>query len=231
MAAPITDPVIFSAKKTNPISQALNGASCYKIVGFGLGDWDYITFTLVAGGGSISTTQGECCSDVKVNIGEYGREPLLCEACCGGRPRPVILTKHNNTVFIDVSTPTTYVLAEYHGDPLAQSPNMLENTTVHVLAYSVEGGMPTNLTASQRGCPNLLPFATAPLPCGLVGYASSLPRDPRATVALKDCQGTPYAYIYPVPYEGATAPVKICTGEILGYAVNNNNNNGDCNRC
>lgn len=231
MVGTVTETVLFSAKLTNTVSSPLKWGSAYKIDGLGLGDWDYITFTLVASSGQIFVSQGECCGSSMLIPGEYARTPVMCDACCGGHPREVILTKHNPTIYLDVSTPQTYLLAQYHGDPLGKAENALEATKAHVIATDLIGAMPLNLTASQRGCPNLTPFATFGLPCNVLGFDPNLPRDPRATVELTGCDDSIIAYIYPTPVEGATAEVLGCGDTVIGYAVNNVANTGNCGKC
>lgn len=46
-------------------------------------------------------------------------------------------------------------------------------------------------------------------------------RDPDASVAVDDCDGVIHGYIYPTAGDGHTVPVKMCNGDVLGYAVNN----------
>lgn len=45
-------------------------------------------------------------------------------------------------------------------------------------------------------------------------------RDPQATVAIADCNGTVYGYAYPTAGEGHTFPIMECGNQVVGYAVN-----------
>ncbi|MBF0785764.1 hypothetical protein E4T80_09865 [Muribacter muris] len=76
-------------------------------------------------------------------------------------------------------------------------------------------------------------YASVPLPitlddeacCGsqFMGYLfhPSEPRDPDATVEIRDCEGVLHGYAYPQAGDGHTLPIQECGGDIVGYAVNN----------
>ena len=51
-------------------------------------------------------------------------------------------------------------------------------------------------------------------------YHPDEPRDPAATVAVEDCNGVVWGYIYPTVATGRTLPVGGCGEAPIGYAVN-----------
>lgn len=76
-------------------------------------------------------------------------------------------------------------------------------------------------------------IATYKLPSGGLAYDPALPRDPRATESLEDCEDNVLAYIYPTPFPGVTTEVRAGCGcdeesEVLGYAVNECESCKDC---
>jgi hypothetical protein len=113
----------------------------------------------------------------------------------------------------------------------------LQNDTQYALTFVSNCGSSVSGTAETD--PAVIPpveevvvyCASQALPGGGFYYHYADSRDPAATVALTDCNGSIFGYVYPTPGPGHTVQMKSCCPEqeTIGWGVNRSNCNVEPN--